>query len=386
MVQRSDEGVKGQHSEGGERSTASTKKDAVAVVEHIEQLSLTDSHSDSDSEPELFRAYSDEQAEGNGRQRPPRYAALDDFDFLKTGSGTGNARGELKIVTDGGPGERDGEVHACGGWRRVPGLTEAEPRPHPPIQAAAGCVIALSLHTLPRLVADSPHFPSTSGRVQVRWAPMALIADELLLTRNCCHTVVLTRYIQHRIALNPSQWQNKTCVELGAGTGVVAIALAHLDVPGLKIYSTDLEELLPLARQNVELNGMQDKVKVEELYWFVFPTTNPGWWRSAPVADVSQVASRGRPIPDTIPSQPDIILMADCIYVRRRFRMPSRSHPTDPLLLAGLDSSKSPSPGSLTRSSASQTRRPRSCSATRSAATQTSTSSRCSGSNSPSRM
>ena len=50
---------------------------------------------------------------------------------------------------------------------------------------------------------------------------------------------------------------------------MVAVALAHLDVPGLDIYSTDLEELLPLARQNVELNGMQGRVKVEELYWSV---------------------------------------------------------------------------------------------------------------------
>ena len=88
-------------------------------------------------------------------------------------------------------------------------------------------------------------------------------------THPTSHAVVLTRYMQHRIALDPSRWENKTCVELGAGTGVVAIALAHLDVPGLDIYSTDLEELLPLARQNVELNGMQGKVKVEELYWSV---------------------------------------------------------------------------------------------------------------------
>ena len=109
VIQSSDGGVKGQHGQGGgggeHSSIASAKKDAASiVVQHIEQLSLVDSDSDSDSEPELFRAYSNEAAEGNGRQRRPRYAALDDFNFLKTGSGSGN--GELKIVTDGGPGER----------------------------------------------------------------------------------------------------------------------------------------------------------------------------------------------------------------------------------------------------------------------------------------
>jgi methylase of polypeptide subunit release factors len=72
------------------------------------------------------------------------------------------------------------------------------------------------------------------------------------------------------IEKQPSKWQNKTAVELGAGTGIVACALASLQVPGLKVWSTDLEQLLPLARQNVALNGLEDVVEVEALAWYAY--------------------------------------------------------------------------------------------------------------------
>lgn len=84
-------------------------------------------------------------------------------------------------------------------------------------------------------------------------------------------SVVLTRYLHHSISVDAKRWQNKTAVELGAGTGIVACALGLLNVPGLDIYSTDLDILLPLARKNVELNGLQDVVKVAALPWWVRP-------------------------------------------------------------------------------------------------------------------
>lgn len=79
--------------------------------------------------------------------------------------------------------------------------------------------------------------------------------------------VVLSRYLLHMSQTDPSRLSHKTCIELGAGTGVVALALASLRIPGLQIYSTDLKELLPLAMRNVALNAMQDRVKVAELEW-----------------------------------------------------------------------------------------------------------------------
>lgn len=82
-------------------------------------------------------------------------------------------------------------------------------------------------------------------------------------------TVVLSRYLQTVNTREPARWQNKTAVELGAGTGIVACALGSLRVPGLKVWSTDLAQLLPLAKQNVALNQLEDVVEVEELEWYV---------------------------------------------------------------------------------------------------------------------
>lgn len=46
--------------------------------------------------------------------------------------------------------------------------------------------------------------------------------------------------------------------------------MGSLGVPGLKVWSTDLAQLLPLAKQNVALNQLEDVVEVEELEWYVF--------------------------------------------------------------------------------------------------------------------
>lgn len=121
--------------------------------------------------------------------------------------------------------------------------------------------------------------------------------------------VVLSRYLQLQAKRDPSKWQNKTAIELGAGTGIVACALGTLHIPGLKIWSTDLEQLLPLARQNVALNQLEDVVKVEELAW-------------------------GKPLPDTVPHKPDLLLLADCIYVSHILLERFLKQQADPLLKA----------------------------------------------------
>lgn len=97
---------------------------------------------------------------------------------------------------------------------------------------------------------------------------------------------MLSRYL----STHASRWENKTVLELGAGTGVVSIALGLLNVPGVNIWSTDLEELLPLARHNVRLNGLEESVRIQELCW-------------------------GKPLPGDVPHKPDLLLLADCIYV-----------------------------------------------------------------------
>lgn len=77
--------------------------------------------------------------------------------------------------------------------------------------------------------------------------------------------IVLAKYLE----LNVDLVRGRGCVELGAGTGVVGVVAAAL---GAHVTLTDMEEVLPLTRINVDLN--RDKlanvvVRVEPFLWGV---------------------------------------------------------------------------------------------------------------------
>lgn len=64
---------------------------------------------------------------------------------------------------------------------------------------------------------------------------------------------------------------DKHVVELGSGGGVTGLAIA-LELDGLgegnsEFWMTDMEAMVPLMKQNVALNGLQDRVKVGLLDW-----------------------------------------------------------------------------------------------------------------------
>jgi len=83
-------------------------------------------------------------------------------------------------------------------------------------------------------------------------------------------------------------------LELGAGGGLVGLAVAigcNLIQP---LYITDQNSMLALMRRNIALNSLQKAVLAEVLDW-------------------------GAPIPPTVPKQPDIILAADCVYFEPAF-------------------------------------------------------------------
>jgi tRNA1(Val) A37 N6-methylase TrmN6 len=60
-------------------------------------------------------------------------------------------------------------------------------------------------------------------------------------------------------------------LELGAGGGLVGLAVAlgcPVDAP---IYITDIEDLFPLMVKNIVLNELESKVVPLVLNWFVVP-------------------------------------------------------------------------------------------------------------------
>lgn len=102
-----------------------------------------------------------------------------------------------------------------------------------------------------------------------------------------------------------SPWIGKTIVELGSGTGLVGFLVAELNLRDTRILVTDQIPMLSLMRENQELNSLLTParddarlqgatVQVEELNW-------------------------GEPIPSVVPSAPDVLLLADCVYLESAF-------------------------------------------------------------------
>jgi predicted nicotinamide N-methyase len=83
-------------------------------------------------------------------------------------------------------------------------------------------------------------------------------------------------------------------VEIGAGGGLVGLAMARgcqLEHP---IYITDQEPMFSLMKENIQLNNLGPNATAAILNW-------------------------GEPIPNQIPSKPDVIIAADCVYFEPAF-------------------------------------------------------------------
>ncbi|KAI5291749.1 hypothetical protein KEM52_000078 [Ascosphaera acerosa] len=132
--------------------------------------------------------------------------------------------------------------------------------------------------------------------------------------------------------------QGKTIVELGAGGGLVGLALAQAcreqgtdDGNGTAsfvrpLYITDQIPMLHLMQENIAQNGLGDRVCARVLDW-----GEPIPRREDATPDSDDFADDH----GDVPAHPDIILAADCVYFEPAF----------PLLLATLTDLLAPRPG-----------------------------------------
>lgn len=88
--------------------------------------------------------------------------------------------------------------------------------------------------------------------------------------------------------------QSFNSVELGAGGGLVGLAVARGCQIEQPIYITDQEPMFSLMKSNIQLNNLDAKATAAILNW-------------------------GEPIPNQIPSKPDVIIAADCVYFEPAF-------------------------------------------------------------------
>jgi predicted nicotinamide N-methyase len=105
---------------------------------------------------------------------------------------------------------------------------------------------------------------------------------------------VLGAYIASR--RTAVEWKGKVAVELGAGTGLVGLLAAQMNILH-HVWITDQIPMMRLMQQNLDLNGEQLRkcCTVAELNW-------------------------GERVPADTPSKPDILLLADCVYLEVAFQ------------------------------------------------------------------
>ena len=189
-----------------------------------------------------------------------------------------------------------------------------------PIQAAEGCVSSamhapLARFSLTRVF--SLRLSSTSGPAQVCRNRVPLIADGALLTGythptrsrpDALHTA------SHRTGSKPMGEQDLRRArsrDRGGGScpGPPGRARSRhlLDRPGRAPASGKAERR---AQRYARKSQGRGAVLVS------LHSSHAGRGTAPVDRHPCQTAHRGRPIPETVPSQPDIILMADCIYVR----------------------------------------------------------------------
>ncbi|KAF2742477.1 hypothetical protein M011DRAFT_490558 [Sporormia fimetaria CBS 119925] len=103
--------------------------------------------------------------------------------------------------------------------------------------------------------------------------------------------MVLSKYMlrKHR-----EDMADKSIVELGAGGGLVGLAVAMGCKTTKTLHITDQIPMYKLMQDNIELNNLSSRVQASVYDW-------------------------GTPPPSNIPQHPDIILAADCVYFEPAF-------------------------------------------------------------------
>ncbi|THZ83252.1 hypothetical protein D6C84_05100 [Aureobasidium pullulans] len=103
--------------------------------------------------------------------------------------------------------------------------------------------------------------------------------------------MVMGKYLMRQ---DRNTFKDKSIVELGAGGGLVGLAVALKFQPDQPLQITDQIPMFALMERNIALNDLQDRVKPSIYDW-------------------------GEAVPEGIPQHPDIILAAECVYFEPAF-------------------------------------------------------------------
>ncbi|KAH7325901.1 putative methyltransferase-domain-containing protein [Stachybotrys elegans] len=100
---------------------------------------------------------------------------------------------------------------------------------------------------------------------------------------------------KHLLRYHRDELHDTRILELGAGGGLVGLAVAQACRLGTKLLLTDQLEMLELMKHNIVLNELQDRVEALILNW-------------------------GEPLPEVVVEQkPNVIIAAECVYFEPAF-------------------------------------------------------------------
>lgn len=130
--------------------------------------------------------------------------------------------------------------------------------------------------------------------------------------------------------------RGSSSLELGAGGGLVGLAVASQCGVQDQLLLTDQDEMLELMRHNIELNGLGAKARPMVLNWCVliitYLSTSIIWVRFLTFL----IYYRGEALPATVVEQkPNVILAAECVYFEPAF--PLLMHTLKDLLALNQD-------------------------------------------------
>ena len=104
------------------------------------------------------------------------------------------------------------------------------------------------------------------------------------------------RYLaRFRVEKRAEELKDKVIVELGSGSGIIGLCIASsIDLGTGTFYITDMAKVVPVMQRNCQINADPVGLKTRELTW-------------------------GEDTVDPDLQEPDVILMADCIYLESLF-------------------------------------------------------------------
>ncbi|CAD6980359.1 unnamed protein product [Tilletia controversa] len=117
---------------------------------------------------------------------------------------------------------------------------------------------------------------------------------------------VLGAYLARSPERWAERWAGKDVLELGAGTGLLGLLCARMGVGGT-VWITDQDAMMALMQRNLELN--EEVARAED-----------GSGTGLPSPCVVKELNWGEPIPEDVPSKPEVLLLADCVYLEIAFQ------------------------------------------------------------------